>query len=146
MKGKKAFSLIGIIVSALIVIAGILTMSGVFGGYGSSVSYIYDFGYASFGADFYSYVNNNAARASYTLINLIHFMRVVSGIFMICIGLLSLCHFGIARSECTAAKKNDRQKPQAEAESSCAAPLESEAPDSGAGEDAAAPCDNGDIE
>lgn len=145
MKGKKTFSLVGIIVSALIVIAGILTMSGVFGGYGSSVSYIYDSGYASFGADFYSYVNNNAARASYTLINLIHFARVISGIFMICIGLLSLCHFGMARSECAADQKK-LCEPMPEAEHPYTNPCEPEAPDTDASEESSAPRDSGDIE
>lgn len=146
MKGKKTFSLVGMIVSALIVITGILTISGVFGGYGSSVSYIYDSGYASFGADFYSYVNNNAARASYTLINLIHFARVISGIFMICIGLLSLCHFGMARSECAAAQKKNLCEPTPEAEHPYKNPCEPEAPDAGASEEAAPPFDCGDVE
>lgn len=114
MKGKKAFSTAGMIVSALIIIAGILTMSEVFGGSASYVPYLYDSGYASFGGDFYSYVNNNAALAAKNVQNLLYFATTISGIFMICIGLLGVCYFGMARSECAPrTKKAPVNEPQA---------------------------------
>lgn len=121
MKSKKAFSTAGMIVSALIVIAGILAMSEVFGGGASYVPYLYDSGYASFGGDFYSYVNNNAALAAQNVRNLLYFATTISGIFMICIGLLGVCYFGVARSECTPrTKKAPVSEPQ-EQETACAA-------------------------
>lgn len=64
---KKTFALIGMIISLAIVVCGVLTISGELGGnahYASGASYLYDSGYASFGADFYTYVSNNAAEAA----------------------------------------------------------------------------------
>lgn len=144
MKGKKIFSIIGMVVSAMIVITGILTISGVFGGNESYIPYYYDSGYASFGADFYSYVNNNAAAAARAVTSLVLFAKSISGIFMICIGLLSLCHFGIAHGEYAAAQKKDSREPQPEAYPSYTTTGEPEVPDAVADEEAAAPCDSSD--
>lgn len=64
---KKSFLLYGIIISAIIAFLGILVIAGVFGGNASSASSapsLYDSGYATFGADFYNFVSNNAQEAA----------------------------------------------------------------------------------
>lgn len=147
MKSKKTFSTIGMIVSALIVITGILTISGVFGGDEDYPPYYYDCGYASFGGDFYSYVNNNAAKAARNVVGLVSFTRSISGISMICVGLLSLCYFGMAHSECAPVQKKDSREPQPEAYpfyTTYTTMGEPEAPDTGAEEEPAASCDSSD--
>ena len=58
---KKTFSTLGMIFSAVIVFLGILVLAGALGGdasYPNSASYLYDSGYATFGGDFYTFVNN----------------------------------------------------------------------------------------
>lgn len=99
---KKTVSLIAMIVSVLIVFFGILVMAGSLGGdtgYASS-AYLYDSGYASFGADFYTYVSNNAAEAASASRTIASNLDAISqllknacGIFLMGFGLLSLCHF-----------------------------------------------------
>ena len=64
---RKVFATLGMIFGLLIALCGILTLSGKLGGdtsYPSSAPYSYDSGYASFGADFYTYVSNNAAETA----------------------------------------------------------------------------------
>ena len=64
---KKVFTIIGILVGIALVIVGILCLSGEMGGNASTASsagYSYDSGYTKFGADFYTYVNNNAQEAA----------------------------------------------------------------------------------
>ena len=100
---KKIFSILGIVFSALIVVSGVLVVFGVLGGDASGATSApskYDSGYASFGADFYSFVNNNAAEAAvaarFTASNvrsLCELLKNVCGIFLMGFGLLSLCHF-----------------------------------------------------
>jgi len=100
---KKTFTILGMIVCLLIAVLGGMVMSGSFGGdanYPSGGSF-YDSGYASFGADFYTYVSNNAAEAasaSRTTANnvraLCELMTSVSGIFLIGFGLAGFCLFG----------------------------------------------------
>ncbi|MBR4744157.1 MAG: hypothetical protein IK082_08215 [Oscillospiraceae bacterium] len=116
MRGK-AFSAAGMIVSALIVIFGILFLAGALTGetYRAGGAGMYDSGYASFGADFYTYVSNNAAEAASAgraaasnLDDIFHLARTFGGIFLTGFGLLGFCLFGMKWKECageTAAKK-----------------------------------------
>lgn len=101
---KKNFSMIGMVVSLAVALCGILTIFGVMGGDASSASsapYYYDSGYASFGADFYGYVTNNAAEAAdaaqataSNLVDIADLLRNVCGIFLIGFGLMGFAGFG----------------------------------------------------
>jgi hypothetical protein len=71
-------------------------------GYRNSASYTYDSGYASFGADFYSFVNNNAAeaadgaqKAASNLNEIANLLKNVFGIITIGFGLIAFCVFGM---------------------------------------------------
>ena len=108
---KKAFSIIGIVASAALVLAGIAVMTSLFGylaaghvssppheSFGSS----YDYGYAKFGADFYNYVSNNAGFAAYgaqraagNLSEIFDLLRFAIGITMICFGIGGVAAFGV---------------------------------------------------
>lgn len=122
---KKTFCSIGIIVSAAIILIGILTVSGALGGNtnsASTASYLYDSGYASFGADFYTYVTNNAeeaASASRTvagnLTEIAKLLKNVIGFGLICFGVLSGCAFGIAAT-CGSKPKQKTENTQPEKE------------------------------
>ena len=115
---KKTFATLGMIVSVVLVLVSILIFTGVMGGdadYPGSASYSYDSGYASFGADFYTYVSNNAAEAasaSRTAANnvreLCDLMKNVCGSFMLGFGLLGFAYFGIVRCDC---KKEELVEP-----------------------------------
>lgn len=69
---KKIFSIIGMAVSCVILILGIFVMSGEMGGanttasisYNSAETSPYESGWAEFGADFYTFVSNNAQEAA----------------------------------------------------------------------------------
>ena len=99
---KKNISLIAMIISSLTSLFGLLTLFGAMGGdtgYANS-SILYDSGLTKFGADFYTYVNNNAAEAAMAartvasnLDSIADLMKSVCGIFFIVFGLLSLCYF-----------------------------------------------------
>ena len=109
---KRYYSIVGMVVGTIIVVLGILTLSGVLGentSTASSSSYLYDSGYASFGADFYSYVTNNAgeaASAARTIAanqNVIYgFLKLAFGILMIAFGLFMNCFFGVKLTEAKA--------------------------------------------
>ena len=110
MRGKS-FSAAGMIVSALIVIFGILFIAGALTEetYAAGGAGMYDSGYASFGADFYTYVSNNAAEAAAAgraaasnLDDIFHLVRTFGGIFLIGFGLLAFCLFGMKWKECAA--------------------------------------------
>lgn len=101
---KKNFSMIGMVVSLVVALCGILTIAGVMGGdaysANSAPSY-YDSGYAIFGADFYGYVTNNAAEAAdaarataSNLVSIAHLLRNVCGIFLVGFGLMGFAGFG----------------------------------------------------
>lgn len=113
---KKTVSLIAMIVSALIVFFGLLVLAGAMGGdtgiasgSSSGLGYLYDGGYAEFGADFYTYVSNNAAAAAdaaaeaasaaakvaSNLDEIATLLKSACGIFLMGFGLLSLCHFSM---------------------------------------------------
>ena len=102
---KKNFSLVGMGISILVVLFGILIMAGAMGGNASysSGSYLYDSGYASFGADFYTYVSNNAAEAASAsrtaasnLVSIAKLLKNVCGIFLMGFGTMGFCLFGMA--------------------------------------------------
>ena len=110
MRGKS-FSAAGMIVSALIVIFGILFIAGALTEetYTAGGAGMYDSGYASFGADFYTYVSNNAAEAAAAgrtaasnLDDIFHLARTFGGIFLIGFGLLAFCLFGMKWREFSA--------------------------------------------
>lgn len=123
---KKTFSTLGMIFSAVIVFLGILVLAGALGGdasYPNSASYLYDSGYATFGGDFYTFVNNNAAEAasaSYTaaanLQDLCELLKNVCGIFLMGFGLMGVCYFGIQRCKYTEDKKTAENSAPAEPE------------------------------
>lgn len=102
---KKRLTKVGMVVSILVAICGVLVILGAMGGDtsgpGGAPSY-YDHGYASFGADFYSYVSNNAAEAAEAarttasnLGDIADLLRNVCGIFLIGFGMMGFCVFGI---------------------------------------------------
>ena len=101
---KKTISLMAMIVSLAIVLCGVLVISGSMGGDTSyaSGSYAYDSGYAEFGADFYTYVSNNAAEAASAarttaanIGDIAELLKNVCGVFLMGFGMLSLCFFGM---------------------------------------------------
>ena len=109
---KKTMSLVGMIVALAMVLFGILAMAGALGGNTSwaSGSYLYDSGYASFGADFYTYVSNNAAEAASAtrtvagnLGDIADLLKNVCGLFLIGFGAMAFCFFGSSFSEAKAA-------------------------------------------
>lgn len=107
---KKRFSTVGMIAGILLVLAGVLTLSGVLGGdtnMNSGSSYLYDSGYASFGADFYTFVSNNAAEAASAarttannLDSIAYLLSNFFGVMLIGFGLFTFCYFGVKRAEC----------------------------------------------
>lgn len=99
---KKASSILGLVTSIVLAVIGLLILFEVFGGsHGSLVyPYNYDYGYATFGADFYNYVSNNAAYSAkgtvavyHTLSSLNDLLRNAFGFLFIGIGLFGVCHF-----------------------------------------------------
>ena len=102
---KRNFAMIGMVVGLVVAFCGILTIFGAMGGNtgsANSAPYLYDSGYASFGADFYSYVCNNAAeaadgaqKAASNLNELANLLKNVLGILLIGIGLIAFSCFGM---------------------------------------------------
>lgn len=99
---KKNISIVAMLISVLVAISGFLIIFGAFGGNTSHAnsSYLYDSGLTEFGADFYTYVNNNAAEAAIAartvasnLDSIADVIKSACGIFLIGFGLLSLCCF-----------------------------------------------------
>ena len=81
-------------------IVGILSVSGALDGsdyYSMSASYEYDSGYATFGADFYTYSINNTAEIAYAARTIANFLGISSILF----GLMIMCGFGIVLSSCS---------------------------------------------
>jgi len=113
---KKTFSILGIIVCCVIAFLGILVLAGKLGGeqsFAGSPAGYYDSGYATFGGDFYSYVNNNAATAAVrtgAIVNNLNgissLLKNVCGISMIGFGLIGICLFGIFCSSTNDTKNN----------------------------------------
>ena len=106
---KKSFSMIGMICGIVVILLGILVLAGAMGGdvvsAGGAPSY-YDSGYATFGADFYTYVSNNAAeaasagRAAATNAREIgSLLKHALGTLIMAFGLFMTCSFGIKYAE-----------------------------------------------
>jgi len=116
MKTKKRLATLGIIIGVVAIIIGFLTYSGEFsaGSIYPSSNKNYSSGYASFGADFYTYVSNNAAdaangaiSAARNLNDISYLLQHVFGVMFIVFGLVDVCAFGIVRSGCP---KKDKKK------------------------------------
>ena len=95
---KKNFALIGMCVGVLVVIFGIIALAGV--DYSRDLGgHYYDTGFASFGGDFYSYVNNNTAQAVHAITNQSELINKaigkVGGLILLSMGLLAICRFGV---------------------------------------------------
>lgn len=109
---KKVFATLGMVFGLVIALCGILTITGEMGGntsYPSSAPYSYESGYASFGADFYTYVSNNSAEAASAarttasnLEDIADLLKNVCGVFLMGFGMLGFCFFGAMRSDCKA--------------------------------------------
>lgn len=109
---KKVFATLGMVFGLVIALCGILTITGEMGGdtsYPSSAPYSYESGYASFGADFYTYVSNNSAEAASAarttasnLEDIAELLKNVCGVFLMGFGMLGLCFFGAMRCDCKA--------------------------------------------
>lgn len=109
---KKGWSVTGMIMSFLVIVLGVLMISGQAGflnlGVRSSQDssalypkYNYSRGFAKFGGDYYTYVNNNAAdaayyadMAAYNIVVMTNRMNTISGLFMIAFGAFGVCLFG----------------------------------------------------
>ena len=121
---KKTYATLGMILGLIMALSGILTITGAMGGdtsYPSSAPYSYESGYASFGADFYTYVSNNSAEAASAarttasnLEDIAELLKNVCGAFLIGFGLMGFCFFGTIRAGCTV--------PAAEPVTPCSAP------------------------
>ncbi len=106
---RKTYAKIGMVSCAIIAIMGLLILCGAMGGntQDSYGSFGYTNGKASFGADFYTYVNNNAYRAAsaaeVTADNLNEIgtlLRWSLGILVLGIGAIGACGFGIVYCGC----------------------------------------------
>lgn len=106
---RTTYAKIGMVSCAIIAIMGLLILCGAMGGstQDSYGSYGYTNGKASFGADFYTYVNNNAYRAAsaaeVTADNLNEIgtlLRWSLGILVFGIGAIGACGFGIVYCDC----------------------------------------------
>ena len=104
---KKTFCIIGMIISLLICILGVLQLFhveilGDIPYYATGVMYKYDHGYAQFGADFYSHVNNNTADAAQSIhravTNQIAIYDILN-VILAAMGLLSFFFFGVKLGE-----------------------------------------------
>lgn len=126
---KKAFSIIGILVGIAFILVGIMSMSGAFSGSSTypDGSFLFDSGYAEFGADYYTYSVNNTAEAAeaaraaaYNVIDVTDFLASFCGIFSILFGILVICAFGVVlgccNKETVTATTNADEAPEAYAE------------------------------
>ena len=85
---RKGFCILGIVVSLVIILLGVLLLTGKIDVKPeSSYLYKYESGYAVFGGDFYTHVNNNAAEA-------VGLIRVAAGILIMSLGAIGFCLFG----------------------------------------------------
>ena len=107
---KKTFATIGMIVCVLFVIAGFITMEKSNSCSIASRSGIYDSGLTTFGADFYTYSNNNTAEAASAaritannIYDLYDLVADVFGWFFVFAGLIGFCCFGVVRAGCNCA-------------------------------------------
>lgn len=116
---KKISKIIGLVVSVILIIVGIAICKGELTGdnyYTEPANYLYDYGYATFGADFYTFVSNNAALAAYNTVkavaqisNMITLMENVFGWAFIATGMFGICKFG--KKDEDAVKNNTIESP-----------------------------------
>lgn len=104
---KKLFATIGMIVCVLLVIMGFATMGQDNECSTASRSGMYDSGLTTFGADFYTYSNNNTAEAAsaarITANNIYRLYDLLANVFgwlFVFSGLIGFCHFGVVFAEC----------------------------------------------
>lgn len=104
---KKFFATTGMIFCVLFIILGFVTLFRDNSCSTASRSGLYDSGLASFGADFYTYVSNNAAEAASAactaannIYDLYDLLTNVFGWLFLFAGFTGLCHFGIVRADC----------------------------------------------
>ncbi len=100
----KKYITVGKFVGIFFIVVGLLTLIGCFGS-ADSFSWApseYDYGYATFGTDYYTYSVNNAAYAASAASTGANNIREMSGILQICfgfffigIGAIDICGFGI---------------------------------------------------
>ena len=103
---KKILSVMGLIIGLAFVIVGILSISGGLDGsdyYSMDPSFEYDSGYATFGADYYTYSVNNTAAIAYAARTIATFLGLSSVLF----GLMVMCGFGIVLSSCSKKYENN---------------------------------------
>lgn len=135
---KRIFAMVGLVASIIVIIMGIVIATSspnneMFSAY---PSLYYDYGYAQFGSDYYSYSNNNAAHAAeaskaagYQTKELDKTVRTVGGMLLLAVGMMGLGAFGMAVG-CEAPKKNaPSQEPCVDSEiSNAPEPSEASAP------------------
>ena len=102
---KRFFAIIGILFCCAVIYIGVQFLHGEMASEpntASSTPSYYDSGYASFGGDFYTYVNNNAAeaaKAARTITsNQVYIFRLATqffGYFLIALGGIGVCLFGV---------------------------------------------------
>ena len=104
---KKVFAIIGMIVCVVFVIMGFSIVGQDNECSTASRSGMYDSGLTTFGADFYTYSNNNTAEAAnaarITANNIYHLYDLLGNIFgwfFVFVGLIGFCHFGVVFAEC----------------------------------------------
>lgn len=124
---RKTYAKIGMVSCAIIAIMGLLILCGAMGGntQDSYGSFGYTNGKASFGADFYTYVNNNAYRAAsaaeVTADNLNEIgtlLRLSLGILVLGIGAVGACGFGIVYCDCEKTEQPNEEDKAAAAQES----------------------------
>lgn len=100
---KRFFAVGGMAVCLLSVLLGILILCGVFGGLRGNypTSTTYDHGYAMFGNDYYTYMNNNAAATTSAISsvnrNIIaqsKLIKNISGLAFMSVGIIGFFAFG----------------------------------------------------
>ena len=107
---SKKYAVFGILSGVLAVVLGVVIMCGLFGGDtysgGSGAPYSYDSGYATFGADFYTIVTNNAEEAAEAgrtvarnLDEIAKLLKYSLGCILIISGLFMICHFGMEHAK-----------------------------------------------
>lgn len=105
---KKTFSLLGMISGVLAIILAVCVLCGVFSGdMSSGATSPFDSGYASFGADYYTYSVNNSAEtasaanaAATNIASVFNLLQICLGLFMFVFGLIAVCGFGIVYAGC----------------------------------------------
>ncbi len=116
---KKTFSILGLLGGIAVIVLGSLAFSGEMGetpSSASSSSYLYDSGFAIFGLDSYTYMNNNAAEAAnaarITANNqrdIAEILKNAGVILILSVGFFMFCFFGVKLSECRPGRQPVRQ-------------------------------------